>query len=255
MLGLYGGHRCRGFRPQAPDNSFVVFMIRIEKIDVTVGRFRLRNLSLDLPAGQYSVLMGKTGSGKTTLLECICGLRTVESGSIFLAGRDVTPWPPAKRSVGYVPQDGALFPTMSVRDHLGFALAIRKWPRSEQQRRIAELATLLSIEHLLDRRPAGLSGGEAQRVALGRALSFHPQVLLLDEPLSALDDDTRRQMYTLLKDVQRATRLTALHVTHSREEADHLGDRVYQLHEGRVKPYTEGAAFRDQAIAGGGSGQ
>jgi ABC-type sugar transport system ATPase subunit len=179
--------------------------------------------------------MGKTGSGKTTLLEAISGLTAITAGSITLLGRDVTHLEPAARGVGYVPQDLALFPTLSVRDHLAFSLDVRRRPAAEIDKRVAELAELLGIGHLLDRRPAGLSGGEAQRVALGRALAFHPQVLLLDEPLSALDDDTRADMVSLLRSVQRLTGVTTLHVTHSLGEAKKLADRLLVLKNGCVE--------------------
>ena len=129
--------------------------------------------------------MGKTGSGKTTLLEALCGFKRIVSGSIQLDGRDVTALSPADRGIGYVPQDLALFQTMTVRQHLAFAQKIRSCDRAAIDRRVAELAELLGLTRLLERRPAGLSGGESQRVALGRALSFYPRVLLLDEPLSA----------------------------------------------------------------------
>ncbi len=210
-------------------------MIAVRKLCLRAGAFALRDVSFTVPTGQYAVLMGKTGSGKTTILEAICGLKAVETGSITLHGRDVTRLEPARRDAGYVPQDLALFPTFTVRDHLGFALAVRGRPQPEIDRRVAELAGLLGIGHLLDRRPAGLSGGEAQRVALGRALAFHPSVLLLDEPLSALDDDTRGDMVGLLRAVQRVTGVTTLHVTHSLGEAKKLADRLLLLKNGCIE--------------------
>src|SRR5205085_1321628 len=139
--------------------------------------------------------------------------RIALSGRIVLMDRDVTNLKPAERGIGYVPQDGALFPTMTVQEHLAFALRIRHWERRRIEETVTEIAGLLGLQHLLDRKPAGLSGGEAQRVALGRALSFHPGVLLLDEPLSALDEATRAEMYELLRAVRRRTGVTALHVT------------------------------------------
>lgn len=211
-------------------------MIHLDHVSVRVGSFRLDRISLQVPAGGYAVLMGRTGSGKTTLLECLCGLRTVESGRIILAGKDVTHRRPAERDIGYVPQDGALFSTMTVRQHLGFPLLIRKWQRKAIEQRTGELAQLLGIESLLDRRPWGLSGGESQRVALGRALAFQPSVLVLDEPLSALDDQTREQMYGLLKHVQRHASVTALHVTHSRIEAQRLADQLFMLEDSSIRP-------------------
>jgi ABC-type sugar transport system ATPase subunit len=209
-------------------------MIAVTNLNVRVGTFALEGISFCVEAGEYGVLMGKTGTGKTTLLEALCGLTPVRSGRVVLAGRDVTRLRPAERGVGYVPQDLALFPNLTVREHLGFALEVRRRPAAEIGRRVHELAGLLGLSKLLDRRPQGLSGGESQRVALGRALAFGPPVLLLDEPLGALDDETRDQMIDLLRSVRRQTGVTALHVTHSRREAERLADRLLQLEGGRV---------------------
>ncbi|MCR4415075.1 MAG: ATP-binding cassette domain-containing protein [Thermoguttaceae bacterium] len=211
-------------------------MIALSGVTIHQGAFSLCDVSFDVAEGQYAVLMGRTGSGKTTLLEAICGLRRVAQGSIRLMGRDVTRLRPAARGVGYVPQDGGMFSRLTVREHLGFALAIRRWPRHAIQRRVDELAERLGLEHLLDRRPYGLSGGEVQRVALGRALAMRPGVLLLDEPLSALDEDTRAEMHDLLRAVQHETRVTVLHVTHNRSEACRLADLVLELRDGQVQP-------------------
>jgi ABC-type sugar transport system ATPase subunit len=152
-----------------------------------------------------------------------------------LGGEDVTFWKPADRNIGYLPQDLALFPTMTVRGHLEFALRLRGASRAQISQRVAELAEVLSIGPLLDRRMRGLSGGEAQRVALGRALSFRPRVLLLDEPLNALDEQTRDRLCELLRTIQRCDGLTTLHVTHSRSEARLLADRLLVLVDGRVQ--------------------
>ena len=181
------------------------------------------------------MLMGKTGSGKTTILEAITGLKSVPAGRIVLCGTDVTRLKPAERNIGFVPQDGALFSTMSVRDQLGFALTIRRVGRRKIDSRVSEMAELLEIEHLLDRSVAGLSGGEKQRVALGRALAFRPAVLCLDEPLSALDDDTRGQIVELLNRVKKETGVTALHITHNRREASVLADVLLEVADGRVR--------------------
>jgi len=210
-------------------------MISVDHLTVRVGGFALENIGFEVPTGQYAVLMGRTGAGKTTLLEALCGLRALADGAIRLNGREVTRLKPAERGIGYVPQDRALFRTMTVREHLGFALTIRKQSRPTIQQSVAELSRLLGIAHLLDRRPPGLSGGEAQRVALGRALSARPAVLCLDEPLSALDDETRQEMYDLLRHVQQSTNVTILHVTHNLAEAEQLADRILLLRDGKME--------------------
>jgi molybdate/tungstate transport system ATP-binding protein len=209
-------------------------LISVQDLTIHLGRFALDSVHFEIGRGEYAVLMGKTGSGKTTILEAVCGLRPVVSGVIRLHGRNVCGLKPAQRGIGYVPQDGALFSTMTVRENLAFALVVRKWSRAAIDERVSELADLLGVAHLLDRRPQGLSGGESQRIALGRALAASPGVLCLDEPLSALDDATREEMYSLLKSVRQRTGVTALHVTHSLAEAERLADRVLILREGRI---------------------
>jgi ABC-type sugar transport system ATPase subunit len=210
-------------------------MIDLRDVTVQAGTFRLERVSFAVQPGDYAALMGRTGRGKTTLLEAICGLRSVIAGQILLQETDVTHWAPGDRQIGYVPQDLALFPTMSVRQHFEFALRLRHWSATDVTSRVAEVAEMLGVAHLLDRRVKGLSGGESQRVALGRALSFRPQVLLLDEPLSALDQETRQEMYGVLKSVKQATGVTVLHVTHNREDAEALANRTLLLHEGQVQ--------------------
>lgn len=210
-------------------------MIVVENLYVRAGDFRLQGVSFDVPAGTYGMLMGRTGSGKTTLLEAIAGLKPILSGQIVLGDVDVTHLKAAERNIGYVPQDGALFPTMSVRDNLGFALTIRQVPKRQITRRVDELAKMLEISHLLGRSIQGLSGGEGQRVALGRALAFRPSILCLDEPLSALDQDTKTQIIELLKRVQLETGVTCLHVTHNHQDADALADVRLQLVDGKIR--------------------
>lgn len=213
-------------------------MISIQDLTLRAGSFVLHDVNLHVPTGSYAALMGRTGSGKTTLLEAVTGLKPSLKGSIHIDGNDVTHLKPALRNIGYVPQDGALFAGMTVRDHLAFALVVRHRPRAEIRRRVEELAELLEIAHLLDRTTVGLSGGERQRVALGRALSFRPRTLCLDEPLSALDDATRRQMYALLQHVRRQAGVTTLHVTHSLREARQLADHIFLIRDGQVLPWT-----------------
>lgn len=216
-------------------------MIAVDNLVVHAGQFTLEGASLVVPTGEYGALMGRTGCGKTTLLEAICGLKRVTSGSITLNGMDVTRMKPALRGIGFVPQDGALFSRMTVRQHLGFALEIRRTRRDTTARRVGEMAEMLGIENLLDRTPLNLSGGERQRVALGRALAFRPHTLLMDEPLSAVDEETREEMYTLLKSVQRLTGVTTLHITHNREEARALADRLFRLENGTVEEVMAGS--------------
>ena len=209
-------------------------MIEVENLTIQQGDFSITNVSFTVPEGTYGVLMGSTGSGKTSILEAVCGLRPIVSGRIVLTGVDVSHAKSADRNIGYVPQEGVLFQKMTVRQHLAFALKIRKWDNHQIQQRIDKLAELLGIGHLLHRRPKGLSGGERQRVALGRALSFKPEVLLLDEPLCALDDEVRHQMCNLLKYVQQDQGTTSLHVTHSTSEAIRLADYLFRIVGGKV---------------------
>lgn len=210
-------------------------MIAVRELEFVAGQFRLEGITFDVPAGSYAVLMGRTGCGKTTILEAICGLRSIRSGTIILHGEDVTRLKAADRGIGYVPQDLALFPTMTVSEHLSFALRIRRAPAGDIARRVDELAQMLGIGPLLERKPTGLSGGEAQRVALGRALSARPTVLCLDEPLSALDEGTREDLSALIRNVQQVTGITVLHVTHNRSEAKRLADRILILERGKVR--------------------
>lgn len=209
-------------------------MIELRDITTGAGEFRLTQLSFQVRAGEYAVLMGRTGRGKTTILEAICGLRRIHHGKILIEGTDVTGWMPGDRQIGYVPQDLALFPTLSVAEHLTFALKLRGQSREVMNRRCEELGDMLGITSLLNRKIDGLSGGESQRVALGRALSFHPSVLLLDEPLSALDESTRLEMHELLRRVKESTGVTTLHVTHNNAEAAALADRRFVLDDGKI---------------------
>ena len=211
------------------------FDIRFENVSWRAGNFHLDQVSFVAPSGAYTTLMGRTGCGKTTVVELITGLRRPSAGEIWIGGTRVTQLPPEARDIGYVPQDGALFPTMTVRRQLGFALKIRSRPQSEIDAVVDQLARDLAIHHLLDRKPDGLSGGERQRVALGRALAKKPKALLLDEPLSALDEETRDEMADLLKRAQRQFAITALHVTHHRPEARRLADHALRMREGRIE--------------------
>jgi molybdate/tungstate transport system ATP-binding protein len=210
-------------------------MIAVTDLHLRQGTFALSGVTFCVPAGAYAVLMGPTGSGKTTILECVAGLRRPSTGTITLAGRDVTTLPPAARNIGYVPQDGALFSHLTVRENIAFGLSLRGLPEDAVQRRVNALADRLGVRDLLNRQAVGLSGGEAQRVALGRAVAFRPSVLLLDEPLSGVDEETRDRLIELLEALRGDSPMTVLHVTHSRTEANRLADQSFRITDSRVE--------------------
>ena len=203
-------------------------MIRTEEIVFHVGQFELKRLSIEIAAGEYFILLGPPGSGKTVFLECLCGLKRLESGRIYIDGRDVTALEPRLRDIGYVPQDYALFPHLSVEQNISFGLRVR----GRTQEKVAETADMLGIRQLLSRSIAGLSGGEKQRVALARALVLQPKILLLDEPVCALDEVTRQEVCKQLLAIQRKLGLTTIHVSHNLEEAFSVADRAAILHKG-----------------------
>lgn len=208
--------------------------VRMEGVSVELGAFRLRQISLDVRPGEYLVVLGPTGCGKTVLLETLLGLHAPVEGRILLGGRDAAGRLPEERNLGYIPQDHALFPTMTVRRNLAFGPEIRRWPRQAVQARVEELLELLGIAHLAERHPAHLSGGEKQRVAMGRALAVHPRILILDEPLSALDSSRRSELAGELRALQRRLEGSFLHVCHDLDEALHLADRMAIMREGRL---------------------
>lgn len=207
-------------------------MIRLENISWHAGSFELKSVDLEVPSGCYGVLMGPTGCGKTSIAEILCGLRRPTGGRIFCGTSEITGLPPGQRGIGYVPQDGALFPTMSVQDNLSFALKLRGHSLAERSTAGARLAEQLGIAHLLSRKPEHLSGGERQRVALGRALAAKPAALVLDEPLSALDEPTRDSLILLLQRIQKDLCLTVLHITHHKYEAQRLAQRLFRFENG-----------------------
>ncbi len=210
-------------------------MIQLENLCLRNGSFELNDLSVTITNGSYGILMGRTGCGKTTILETICGLQPhVISGTIWLNNNDVTGLKPAERGIGYVPQDSALFETMSIFDNVAFALNLRNWNEADIQKRVYELAELMAITKLLDRLPFGLSGGESKRVALARALAASPGVLCLDEPLSALDEQTHGEICDLLVELHREIDVTILHITHSSAEAKRLGGTFIRLEDGQL---------------------
>ncbi|MBJ7340252.1 ABC transporter ATP-binding protein [Mycolicibacterium sp.] len=192
-------------------------------------------IDLDIPAGQFYSLLGASGCGKTTTLRMIAGFEKPDSGRIELDGRDVVNDPPHRRPVNTVFQTYALFPFMSVADNVAFGLKYQKTSREETRRRVDEALDLVQMRTFAKRRPAQLSGGQQQRVALARALVLRPRVLLLDEPLGALDAKLRRQLQLELRAVQREVGITFVYVTHDQEEALTMSDQIAVLADGRVE--------------------
>jgi len=209
-------------------------VFRIEKLETTAGRFRLRGVSLEAPAGSYGVLLGPPGSGKSVLVETICGLRQADAGRILIEDDDVTHVEPRNRQVGYVPQDYVLFPTKKVTDNIVFGLRARGMARSKALDEIQWVVELLHIEHLLERWPGTLSGGEQQRVALARALAIKPRLLLLDEPVSALDEGLRERVCRELRRCQRELGITTVHISHNLEEALAVSDWAAIMNHGEL---------------------
>jgi ABC-type sugar transport system ATPase subunit len=197
--------------------------MEIQDVHIKVGEFELDGIDLKVDEGQYFILLGTTGVGKTILLETLAGIHRIERGQIYIDSQDVTHMPPEERRISYVPQDYALFPNMNVRENIAFGLKIRKVAKSQIDEEAVNYARRLGIVRLLDRVPQQLSGGEKQRVALARALIIRPRVLLMDEPLAALDRANRSDFWIMLKEVQREFGVTIIHVTHDLEEAFILG--------------------------------
>ncbi len=194
----------------------------------------LDHVDLDIASGSFFFLLGPSGCGKTTLLRAVAGLVTLDEGSVAFDGRAVDGLPAHRRDAVLVFQNYALWPHMSVLENVAFGLVERKVPRAERERRVAEALRLVRLEGLADRRPAELSGGQQQRVALARALVVRPRVVLLDEPLSNLDANLRREMRYELKRIQRESGLTMIYVTHDQAEALSMADRLALLRRGRV---------------------
>ena len=192
----------------------------------------LKRIDIDVAPGEFLILVGPSGCGKSTLLNIIAGLEDPTEGELRIAGKNVVGVAPAQRDIAMVFQSYALYPTMSVADNIGFALEMRKVPKEQREKRIAEVAAMLQISHLLDRRPAQLSGGQRQRVAMGRALARDPQLFLFDEPLSNLDAKLRVEMRAEIKRLHQVSGITSVYVTHDQIEAMTLGSRIAVMKDG-----------------------
>ena len=193
------------------------------------------DVSLEVQQGELMALLGPSGCGKTTLLRVVAGLTQLDSGRVLLGGADMTTVPTRARPIGMVFQNYALFPNLTVRDNVGFPLRVRHWSPDRISRRVTELLALVHLETEADRYPNQISGGQAQRCALARALAPDPQVLLLDEPLSALDVLVRTRLRDEIRRVQQQVRTTTIYVTHDQSEALAIADRVAIMNKGRVE--------------------
>ena len=195
----------------------------------------LQGINLQIKQGEFVTLLGASGCGKTTTLRIIAGLEQPDSGSVWLEGKDVTGLEPNQRDVNTVFQNYALFPHMNVADNIGYGLKIRKVPRPEIKKKVKEMLELVQLEDFEKRKPSELSGGQKQRVAIARALANNPRVLLLDEPLGALDLQLRRTMQLELKRLQKKLGITFIYITHDQEEAINMSDRIVVMNQGRFE--------------------
>ena len=209
-------------------------MLRIESLSITLGEFSVRDVSLEIRPGEYFIILGPTGAGKTVLLETIAGIHTPDSGRIFLGEREITTTEPRSRNIGMVYQDYMLFPHLTVEDNIAFGLRQKKIPLHEQHTIVKDMCTLLEISHLAKRYPGTLSGGEQQRAALARALVLKPEILLLDEPMSALDGRTRERMRRELLRIRKFTGTTIIQITHHFDDVFALADRIAIMREGQI---------------------
>jgi putative spermidine/putrescine transport system ATP-binding protein len=210
--------------------------LRIDGISKRYGEVdAIRAVTLDVADGEFVVLLGPSGCGKTTTLRVVAGFAEPDSGSVALGQRDITQLPPWKRNAGLVFQNYALFPHLTVAQNVAFGLEMRKVGAAETARRVGEALQLVRLEHFAGRLPRQLSGGQQQRVALARALVFHPDVLLLDEPLSNLDAKLRQDVRVEIRELQRKLGLTTVMVTHDQEEALTMADRLVVMQDGVVR--------------------
>jgi spermidine/putrescine transport system ATP-binding protein len=211
-------------------------MVELQAVTKRFGGYSAVNeVDLQIRAGEFITLLGPSGCGKTTLLRMISGFETPSSGAVLLGGKDVTHEPPYRRDVNQVFQSYALFPHLSVRDNIAFGLRMKKVPKDEIEERVRAAVLMVSLEGMEQRKPSQLSGGQRQRVALARAIVCRPKVLLLDEPLSALDAKLRHAMQVELKELQRKLGITFIFVTHDQEEALTMSDRIAVINKGRIE--------------------
>jgi ABC-type Fe3+/spermidine/putrescine transport system ATPase subunit len=209
--------------------------VRFEQVEKSFGEHvAVRRIDLDVRPGEFVTLLGPSGCGKTTCLRMVAGFVAPTRGRIVMGGRDITALPPYRRNTAMVFQSYALFPHRTAAENVAFGLQVRRLPRSEREGRIADALRLVRLEEFADRYPAQLSGGQRQRVALARAVVIRPDVLLLDEPLAALDLKLREELQAEIKRIQSALKITTLFVTHDQGEALSMSDRVAVMRDGRI---------------------
>jgi ABC-type sugar transport system ATPase subunit len=208
--------------------------IKIHGLRFRIGDFELKNVTFRIEEGKYYVLTGPNGAGKTVLLRLISGLHEPAAGAIFIKQREITSLPPWERNIGYVPQDGILFPHRSVQKNIEYSLEVRRVAKDEKNHKVQEVMRLFNISHLAARMPEGLSGGERQKVSLARALVFEPSILLLDEPVSAIEEEVRDALCREIKSIQKRLKVTTIHVSHNSKETELVADRIGILKDGRV---------------------
>lgn len=209
-------------------------MLKVENLSRSWKGFKLAEISFEVKKGEYFVLLGPSGAGKTLLLETIAGIFKPDKGRILLEDLEITFLPPEKRGIAYIPQNYGLFPHLSAYENIAYGLKLRKYTKGEIDREIERIADTLEIRHLLKRSVKKLSGGEKQRIAIARALTIKPKLLLLDEPFSSVDMNLRSKLMKEMKRWRKELNFTAIHVTHSFEEALVLGDRVGILLNGKL---------------------
>jgi molybdate/tungstate transport system ATP-binding protein len=210
-------------------------MITIKDLTIDIEEFSLHELSLTIRDREYFVILGPSGAGKTVFIECLAGIRKPRKGEIWLDGSNITRLAPEERNIGYVPQDYVLFPFLNVRENILFGLKRDRRMRPEAGQRLRILSELVGISHLLDRNTLTLSGGEKQRVALARALATSPRILLMDEPLNALDVQTSNYLRLELRRIHRELGVTTVHITHNHAEAEEMADRLAVMSQGKIE--------------------